>query len=64
MAPERHRTEIGRRVASNGAVAIGAGSGIAGMRERATALGGVLNAGFRPSGGFIVSARLPVRSPQ
>ena len=41
--------------------AIGTGSGIAGMRERATALGGSLSAGFRHGGGFRVSARLPVR---
>jgi signal transduction histidine kinase len=47
---------------SGGAAAIGAGSGITGMRERATALGGQLFAGFRPGGGFRVSARLPVRS--
>jgi signal transduction histidine kinase len=47
---------------SDGAAAIGTGSGITGMRERATALGGDLSAGFRPGGGFRVSARLPVRS--
>jgi signal transduction histidine kinase len=47
---------------SGGPAAIGAGSGITGMRERATALGGDLSAGFRPGGGFRVSARLPVRS--
>jgi signal transduction histidine kinase len=41
--------------------AIGAGSGITGMRERAAALGGDLSAGFRQGGGFRVSARLPVR---
>ena len=41
---------------------IGTGSGITGMRERAAALGGNLSAGFRPGGGFRVSARLPVRS--
>jgi signal transduction histidine kinase len=41
--------------------AIGTGSGITGMRERATALGGNLSAGFRHGGGFRVSARLPVR---
>jgi signal transduction histidine kinase len=41
--------------------AIGTGSGITGMRERATALGGDLSAGFRRGGGFQVSARLPVR---
>jgi signal transduction histidine kinase len=38
----------------------GAGSGIAGMRERAAALGGNFDAGPRPSGGFRVTARLPV----
>ncbi|HEX5291941.1 MAG TPA: sensor histidine kinase [Streptosporangiaceae bacterium] len=52
------------KVPTSGAAAIGTGSGIAGMRERATALGGVLNAGFRPGGGFTVGARLPVRSSQ
>jgi signal transduction histidine kinase len=47
---------------SDGSAAIGTGSGITGMRERAAALGGNLSAGFRPGGGFRVSARLPVRS--
>ena len=46
---------------SEGAAAIGKGSGITGMRERAAALGGDLTAGFRQGGGFLVSARLPVR---
>ena len=46
---------------SEGAAAIGTGSGITGMRERAAALGGDLSAGFRRGGGFRVSARLPVR---
>ncbi|WP_280484103.1 sensor histidine kinase [Nocardia farcinica] len=39
----------------------GAGNGIIGMRERAHALGGALTAGPRPSGGYRVAARLPVR---
>jgi signal transduction histidine kinase len=39
----------------------GAGSGIAGMRERAELLGGELIAGPRPDGGFQVRARLPLR---
>jgi signal transduction histidine kinase len=45
---------------SGGGTAIGTGSGITGMRERAAALGGDLSAGFRHGGGFRVSARLPV----
>jgi signal transduction histidine kinase len=40
----------------------GAGSGIAGMRERATALGGQFDAGPLPGRGFRVRARLPIRS--
>ena len=39
------------------------GHGIAGMRERAAALGGQLEAGPRPEGGFQVCARLPVGAP-
>lgn len=39
-----------------------AGTGISGMRERAVALRGQLNAGPRPGGGFRVRAWLPVRS--
>ncbi|WP_309234693.1 histidine kinase [Nocardia sp. XZ_19_385] len=38
------------------------GNGIVGMRERAHALGGALTAGPRPSGGFRVAARLPIRA--
>ncbi len=41
-------------------VPVGSGTGIAGMRERATALGGIVTAGPRPGGGFGVEARLPV----
>jgi signal transduction histidine kinase len=47
-----------------GAAADGNGNGtrqgIVGMRERARALGGTLQAGPRPEGGFRVSARLPL----
>jgi signal transduction histidine kinase len=38
----------------------GGGQGIVGMRERARALGGTLEAGPRPGGGFRVQAVLPV----
>jgi signal transduction histidine kinase len=39
----------------------GSGHGIAGMTERAAALGGTLEAGPRPEGGFEVRAWLPLR---
>ncbi len=38
------------------------GLGLLGMRERATASGGTLEAGPRPRGGFIVRARIPLRA--
>jgi signal transduction histidine kinase len=39
---------------------VGTGKGIVGMRERASALGGELEAGPLPGGGFRVRARLPL----
>ncbi|MEA3410166.1 MAG: sensor histidine kinase [Pseudomonadota bacterium] len=42
----------------------GSGHGIAGMRERAQLLGGSLNAGPRPGGGFQVVANLPIGEKQ
>jgi signal transduction histidine kinase len=54
----------GRGPAGNGAgTATGGGNGITGMRERAAALGGRLDAGPGPAGGFRVAARLPLGTP-
>jgi signal transduction histidine kinase len=49
--------------APSGNGAVGSGQGIPGMRERARALGGSLEAGPRPGGGFRVQASLPVGGP-
>ena len=42
---------------------LGHGFGILGMRERAAALGGELDAGPLPGGGFRVQATLPLLGP-
>ena len=39
------------------------GNGVRGMRERAAALGGTLDAAPAPSGGWRVQARLPIEAP-
>jgi signal transduction histidine kinase len=48
---------------ATGADAGGSGNGLAGMRERAAALGGTIEAGVRADGGFRVLAVLPLRTP-
>ncbi len=39
---------------------VGGGRGVTGMRERVESLGGTLDAGPRPDGGWTVAARIPV----
>jgi signal transduction histidine kinase len=49
-----------RRAGTGNGGSAGPGRGIVGMRERCGLLGGELTAGPRPSGGFEVTARLPL----
>ena len=57
-------SDDGRSPAANGSSSRpGTGNGIAGMRERAVALGGRLEAGPDPGGGFVVTTHLPFAGP-
>jgi signal transduction histidine kinase len=60
----RYGDELGLEVRDDG-VGAGpegspAGSGLIGMRERAAMLGGTVDAGRAPGGGYIVRARIPI----
>lgn len=59
-APGRLRLRIDDDGPATGTDQGGSGNGLAGMRERAAALGGTIEAGTRPDGGFRVDADLPV----
>jgi signal transduction histidine kinase len=56
-------TDSGSPVSTNGRAAVadgaGVGRGLVGMRERVTVLGGELEAGGAPRGGFVVRACIP-----
>lgn len=60
-APGRLGLRIDDEGPATGSDAGGSGNGLVGMRERAAALGGTIEAGPRPDGGFRVWADLPVQ---
>src|SRR5215472_13098220 len=52
--------DAGQPPGTAGPVALGAGRGLLGLRERTALYGGELDAGPRPAGGWLVRARIPV----
>lgn len=64
--PDRIDLEIsddGRQTTGHATAVPGEGRGLLGMRERVGLLGGSMEAGFLPGGGFRVAAVLPVGDP-
>ncbi|MFH8989806.1 sensor histidine kinase [Streptomyces sp. NPDC017940] len=61
-APDAVTLSVDDEGPATGARAGGSGNGLAGMRERAAALNGTVEAGPRPDGGFRVTAVLPTRT--
>jgi signal transduction histidine kinase len=53
-------TDTGRGQPAGAVASQGGGHGLAGMRERAAAVGGIVETGPVPRGGFRVTARLPL----
>ena len=61
LSTHNHEVVIEVRDDGHGATILpGSGHGIVGMRERVQLLGGSLDAGPRPGGGFKVVAHLPI----
>jgi signal transduction histidine kinase len=64
LALEIRNDAVASVLVASGAREAGGGHGLVGMRERATMLGGSLDAGPTGDGGFRVAAVLPVRRPE
>ena len=64
LALEIRNDAVAPVLVPSGTRAAGGGHGLVGMRERATMLGGSLDAGPTGDGGFLVAAVLPVSHPE
>lgn len=63
FAPDRLTVEVLDDGLGSASRSDGLGHGLRGMHERVSAMGGTLEAGPRPDGGFRVFARVPVAAP-